>query len=285
MEKYKECLKVFLTKNIKMKIQANFLILFLLFNYNLNAQNNNYPASSEQIIIPIGNDSITAWGMLAKGKAKKETVILLHGLPGNERNLDIAQELRRHGKNVIYFNYRGAWGSQGEFMYSNCIEDVEKVLDFLSTEENSNKYRIKLDSFILLGHSMGGGIALISGAKDDRVKKIVAYSPWNAGETKFTDAQIKGFTLMLKSLFMLNVEPKRFLNDIVENRKQYSIINYKNQLQHKQILIFDENERNKQWIENLGNVEYILMKTDHSFSDKRLELIQKVSNWIKNKHS
>ena len=59
--------------------------------------------------------------MLAAGKDKKETVLLLHGLPGNERNLDLAQELRRNGRNVIYFNYRGAWGSQGEFMFSNCL--------------------------------------------------------------------------------------------------------------------------------------------------------------------
>ena len=32
----------------------------------------------------------------------------------------------------------------------------------------------------------------------------------------------------------------------------------------------------------LDNVEYLLMKTDHSFSDKRLELIEKVFEWINN---
>ncbi|TJY37804.1 alpha/beta hydrolase family protein [Pontimicrobium aquaticum] len=269
--------------NLKVNTFTAIITLFFilaLFNYNLSAQNNSCPASSEQIIIPIENDSIVAWAMLARGKAKKETVILLHGLPGNERNLDVAQELRRNGKNVIYFNYRGAWGSQGEFMYANCIEDVKKIIDFFSTSKNSDKYRIKLDSFILFGHSMGGGVALISGAKDNRVKKIAVYSPWNAGGTKFTTQQINGFKAMLKPLFMLNIEPKRFLEDIVKNSEQYSIINYKNQLKNKQVLIFDENERNKHWIENIENVEYILMKTDHSFSDKRLELIHKVSKWV-----
>ena len=48
------------------------LIIFLLFNYNLIAQNskNNYPATSEEITITIGNDLIAAFGMFAAGEEK-----------------------------------------------------------------------------------------------------------------------------------------------------------------------------------------------------------------------
>ena len=61
-----------------------FTFSILLFSFSLIAQNSpkNYPAISEEITITIGNDSIAAFGMLAAGKEKKETVILLHGLPG-----------------------------------------------------------------------------------------------------------------------------------------------------------------------------------------------------------
>jgi len=59
---------------------------------NSQNSNNDYPATSEEIAIPIGKDSIAVFGMFAAGKEKKETVILLHGLPGNERSLDLAQE-------------------------------------------------------------------------------------------------------------------------------------------------------------------------------------------------
>jgi pimeloyl-ACP methyl ester carboxylesterase len=259
-----------------------FLIILFLFNYNLGAQNSNteYPATSQEIVITIGNDSIPAFGMFAKGKEKKETVILLHGLPGNERNLDLAQELRRNGRNVIYFNYRGAWGSQGEFMYSNCIEDVKEVMDFFSSKENSEKYRIKTDSYILFGHSLGGGIALLSGAKDDRVNKIAIYSPFNVNTaSKETLDWAKDY---VNGLFMLNVKSEKFIVELKENRNRFNPLNYKNELSKKNLLIFDENERNKEWIEQLDNVEYILMKTDHSFSDKRLELIEKVVEWINN---
>jgi len=258
------------------------LIIFLLFSYILIAQNNknNYPATSEEITITIGNDSIASFGMFAAGEEKKETVILLHGLPGNERNLDLAHELRRNGRNVVYFNYRGAWGSQGEFLYSNCIEDVKKVMDFFDTSENSKKYRIKSNSYILFGHSMGGGIALLSGAKEDRVKKIAIYSPAHIGTASHELLDwVYNYT---KSLFMLNINPEKFHKELVDNKDSFNALNHRKELSQKDLLIFDENERNKEWIEKLDNVEYLLMKTDHSFSDKRLELIEKVTEWINN---
>ena len=48
---------------------------------------------------------------LANGAGPHPTVVLLHGFPGNEKNLDLAQALRRDGFNVLFFHYRGAWGS------------------------------------------------------------------------------------------------------------------------------------------------------------------------------
>jgi hypothetical protein len=34
----------------------------------------------------------------------------LHGFPGNERNFDVAQALRRAGYAALVFHYRGSWG-------------------------------------------------------------------------------------------------------------------------------------------------------------------------------
>jgi len=269
------------------KLPILLIIIFILFNYNLTAQDNkndDFPTSNHEITITIGNDSIAAYGMLAAGKEKKETVILLHGLPGNERNLDLAQYLRRNGKNVIYFNYRGAWGSQGEFLFSNLTEDVKHVLNFFSTPKNSEKYRIQTDSFILFGHSMGAKVALLSGAQDKRVHKIAVYAPWNYGAGPVpSDELVKQFYQnTIKPLFMLNTELESFTKDYFLNRKSFDLKQYKNQLNTKKILILDNHKGNKNWIEYIGNIDYQIMKTDHSFSDKRLELIKKVSEWLDN---
>ena len=53
--------------------------------------------------------------LLASGTQPHPTVILLHGFPGYEQNIDLAQSLRRDGWNVLAMHYRGAWGSQGTF--------------------------------------------------------------------------------------------------------------------------------------------------------------------------
>ncbi len=266
-----------------MKYQNPALLIFiLLYGFQLNAQDDhqNHPATSQDIIISIGNDSIAGYGLFASGAGKKETVLLLHGLPGNERNFDVAQELRRNGRNVIFFNYRGTWGSQGEFMYSNCIEDVTKVLDYFSVPAHADRYNVKSDSFVLFGHSMGGGVALISGAEDPRVKKIAIYSPYNVALAARDPQSLTGARNHLKSLFMLKVDPDRFIGELIDRTDEYNPLTYQKALSHKKLLIFDENERNKEWIDQLDGAQYILMKTDHAFSDKRLEMIDRVSEWL-----
>ena len=68
---------------------------------------------------------------LAEGPGPHPTVLLLHGFPGNEKNLDLAQDLRADGFNVLFFHYRGAWGSEGTFSFTHVIEDVAAATAFL----------------------------------------------------------------------------------------------------------------------------------------------------------
>ena len=257
-----------------------FLSILVLIGPLLTAQSmsDSTPATSEEIFINIEGDTIAAFGLFAAGAELKETVLLLHGLPGNERNMDLAQQLRRDGRNVIYFNYRGSWGSQGEFLYSNCLKDIIAVMDFLDRPENATKYRIKKASYILFGHSTGGGLALLSGATDQRVKKIGMYSPWNVSTTSRENfLWLQGY---LKGLFMLNIDAVKFTRELTDNLDAYDPLRFRQSLGEKHVLVVDENKRNKEWVEQIENVKYILMETDHSFSDKRLELIEAVSLWL-----
>jgi uncharacterized protein len=50
----------------------------------------------------------------AAGTTHRPTAVLLHGLPGIEKHLDIAYTLRDLGWNCLYFHFRGCWGSQGD---------------------------------------------------------------------------------------------------------------------------------------------------------------------------
>ena len=68
------------------------------------------PASMETFQIPSHGALLNAFVYVAASAGPHPAVVLLHGFPGNERNLDLAQDMRRAGWDVLYFDYRGSWG-------------------------------------------------------------------------------------------------------------------------------------------------------------------------------
>ena len=117
----------------------------------------------------------------AAGPGPHPTAILLHGFPGNERNLDLAQAMRRAGWNVVFFHYRGAWGSGGSFSFRNVIEDVHAVVSAVREPEWADRHRVDVSRIALVGHSMGGFAALVAGADDAAVQCVVAMAAANLG--------------------------------------------------------------------------------------------------------
>ena len=61
-------------------------------------------ASMQTMQIPSHGALMNAFVYIAAGPGPHPVVILLHGFPGNERNLDLAQDMRRAGWDVLYFN-------------------------------------------------------------------------------------------------------------------------------------------------------------------------------------
>ena len=248
--------------------------------------NDKSPAFNREMIIDIKGDSIAAYAFIADGKKLKETIILLHGLPGNDNQHDIAQSLRRTGRNVIHFNYRGSWGSQGEFLYANSLEDVDEIIEYLSQPKTQKTLRIKPNAFVLLGRSFGGGIALIKGSTNKKVKKIIAISSMNAG-TRFKENHdkndLKGWEDYLNKQIMLNVNPNEFLNEMIINRNIFNVITYKEHLKNKKVLIIEDTKNNFSWIKKLTNIDYKLIKSDHSFISNRIHLTNTIINWLNKK--
>ena len=106
-------------------------------------------------------------------------VILCHGFPGQEQNIDLAQALRRAGFITIYFWYRGVWGSHGEYSFSHIIEDVAAVVDFV--KEGKLNLPIDMERIYLFGHSMGGFAVLNALASGVKVPKAVLMAPCDLG--------------------------------------------------------------------------------------------------------
>lgn len=139
------------------------------------------PAESPDLQFSSAGAHLNAYAHIAAGPGPHPSVVLLHGFPGNERSLDIAQALRRAGWNAFFFSYRGTWGSGGEFSFGHVLEDVAAVVATLREPAFAARYRVDRERIVLLGHSMGGAAALISAAELDAVGCVASMAGANLG--------------------------------------------------------------------------------------------------------
>lgn len=110
---------------------------------------------------------------LAQGEGPKPTALILHGMPGIEKNCDIALALRESGWNSLIFHYRGCWGSEGVYDFPSIPADVSAAMDYLSS--GTHETVDVTQGFTLIGHSMGGWAAVLAAAEDKRVRQAVVY--------------------------------------------------------------------------------------------------------------
>ena len=135
-----------------------------------------HPARMEVLHIPSGGVKINGVAYLTAGAGLHPTFVFFHGLPGNEKNLDIAQAVRRDGWNAITVNYRGSWGSPGEFRFGNNLEDADAVLAFLRDPANARSLGIDTTRLVIAGHSMGGWVVALTAAHDRGVLGAILIS-------------------------------------------------------------------------------------------------------------
>jgi pimeloyl-ACP methyl ester carboxylesterase len=141
-----------------------------------------HPMHNEAVWIPSGGVSMNGVMYAAAGAQPHPTAVIVHGLPGNEQNLDLAQTLRRAGYNVLSFHFRGSWGSPGNFTLANGVEDGQASIAFLEDAANVAKFHIDPKRIILIGHSFGGFIAARVAAAHPKIAAVVLIAPWSPAE-------------------------------------------------------------------------------------------------------
>ena len=163
------------------------------------------PPAIAELTIDSDGSRMSGLIYMANGLGPHPTVLLLHGLPGNEKNLDIAQAARRAGFNVMFFHYRGAWGSEGSYRLTQLPDDVKVALSFL--RDNATRYRVDTAKLSLLGHSLGGYASLAAGTTDPALACVGALAPANLGlmaeGLRVNDPDSEAFIRYADTLFML----------------------------------------------------------------------------------
>lgn len=255
-----------------------------------------YPPGVVELGIDSHGDRMNGHIYLADGKGPHPTVMLLHGFPGNEKNLDLAQAFRRAGWNVLFFHYRGAWGSEGIFSFNGAIDDVASALAFLRDPANEN-LRVDPGRIALVGHSMGGFLALHGGARDENVKCIVGLAAANFGDRAAlatSDPQaLESFKEYSDQLIMLNgFNGDTALAELAAAGESFDNRLLAPQLAGKHIfLIAGQRDQavdysvHKRHMQAFLDAEDIYMTelaldADHSFSWDRIRLAHEITDWL-----
>jgi pimeloyl-ACP methyl ester carboxylesterase len=255
------------------------------------------PASSESFQIPSHGSMLNALLYIAPGAGPHPVVILLHGFPGNEKNLDLAQAIRRAGWDVLYIDYRGSWGTPGAFSFEHCMEDAQAAIAYMRDPANAKKLRADPARIVLIGHSMGGMVAAHVGALDPNIWGVALISAADmAGRTKLPDGisaedrkkvQAKvASALESEGLAPLaGCTPEGLAGELMAHADEWKLAGNAVKLSSKPVLVITSDDGLAPASDALfaglqaaGDqaVNEVHIATDHSYNGKRIELEQTV---------
>ena len=258
-----------------------------------------HPATMQSFQIPSHGQPMNAIAYLAAGEGPHPVVIVLHGFPGNEKNLDLAQAIRRAGWNAIFFNYRGSWGTPGAFSFANAIEDTQAAIAWLREPANAAKLHIDSKRIVLLGHSMGGFMAAYAGSHDPAILGTALISAanfhdWAGGDLK-PEQEAANRARLVKALADNDILPlagctaEGLADEMLSHRKPWNFVDYAAMFGARPLLLITSDDGLAPGADHLaaaarqsGNTHVTEQHfaTDHSYSDQRLALQATVLNWL-----
>jgi pimeloyl-ACP methyl ester carboxylesterase len=254
------------------------------------------PARNRQVLVMSHGQGMNALFMLAAGTGPKPTMLLLHGLPGNEQNLDLAQAARRAGWNVLTMHYRGSWGSPGRFSLAGAGEDVEAAMAFLRQPENAREYGIDPRRIVIAGHSMGGFMAARYAATHDDVAGAILIDPWNIGASaKAVLAKPEIRQDAIASMgedfgnSLAGTDAATLVAEGEHHAKDWDLVDYAPKLAGKPLLVVDAKYGLADQVAPLlvslkaqqgARVQALTLPSDHAFADQRIALADTVVSWL-----
>jgi pimeloyl-ACP methyl ester carboxylesterase len=134
--------------------------------------------SSDRVPGPAGLLAVDdgGWSAFRPGRAGGLPVVLVHSLAGNSCQWSAQLEHLRHGRRAVAFDLRGHGRSEpardDDYTIAGMAGDIAAVADGLG-----------LGRLVLVGHSLGGGAALVyAAAHPDRVAGLLLVDPIGDGK-------------------------------------------------------------------------------------------------------
>jgi pimeloyl-ACP methyl ester carboxylesterase len=244
------------------------------------------PTQNIETVFDSHGSRIMGLFLLASNTQPHPTVILLHGFPGYEQNIDLAQSLRRDGWNVLAMHYRGAWGSQGAFSFTHCMEDVSTMLAYVTQPANVTKFHIDTHHLVVIGHSMGGFMTVAALAQHPELKAgvvITEGSPIHDGADFFGGKEDPADYAPLAGTSRTALQ-----QDAKAHASVWTFAAFASKITPRPVLDISANDglraSNEALVDALKHagapVTSIHFDTDHSFSDHRIALQSAILKWL-----
>lgn len=255
-------------------------------------QDRTHPARQDVLHIPTAGLEINGLILVASGAGPHPVFVLFHGLPGNEKNLDLAQSVRRAGWTVVTINYRGSWGSPGAFRFANTLEDARATLAYLRRPEIVAKYALDPTRIAIGGHSMGGWVTAHTLAADPALLGGVMISAGDLGRAGKAPPEMRDqlVAFMNDSRETLNgATGETMVGELMGPHADWTLPALAPMLKDRRTLVLYSADFVKADSENLiaamqaagaTRMQTRFEDTDHSWSDKRIALQAAVVNWL-----
>ena len=254
-----------------------------------------HPAQMTVLHIPTHGLLINGVLYSPPGAGPHPTLVLCHGLPGNEKNLDLAQAIRRAGWNAVTFNYRGSWGSPGQFRFAQNLEDADAVLAYLHTPAVATKLNIDTKRIAIAGHSMGGWVAAHTASHNRDLIGAILICMADMGSNRGIPRQ-KLVELMADNMEALaGVTAESMADEVLAHEKEFRVDSERvaSGLAQMRLLALTSDDGLAADTEGLvhaidakGGKKFktIHAATDHSWSDKRIFLESTIISWLSEFH-
>jgi len=239
--------------------------------------------SPQGIIFQSAGQNLLGAFYLGLGEGARPTVIILHGIPGIEKNTDIAYALRDTGWNVLIFHYRGCWGSEGEYTLAGIPDDVEAAINALT----SGAYPVDAERLALVGHSLGGWAAIVCAARDPRVKAAVTIG----GISNMRTWHLSEEAAMNDARFLSGTSGAEILSQVRALGKTRNPVDVIGDLGSTSVLILhgdaDEvvlvDQAHALYRASSGLDDLVIVEgADHHFSRHRQQMVETVMKWLNN---
>lgn len=127
------------------------------------------------------------------------------------------------------------------------LNDVSHILDWIHTTEELPKEELDINDITLIGHSRGGGIAMLAASMDNRIKKIITWAAISDFERRLppdlSEWKAKGV------VYIENARTKQqmpmyysFVEDLFANKNTYNIENAIKKANQPHLIIHGDND-------------------------------------------